>query len=473
MPECAYARAVHPDTLLLDRYELRGRLGRGGMGTVYRAYDRQLERLVAVKVFAAGDAGDDARRRAEATALARVSHPNLVTLLDAHLTLEGDPGPSFLVMELVDGEDLRSRLDHGPLPADEAAAIAAGIAEALVAVHGAGMVHRDLKPANILLGDTSVPGGMPHAKLADFGIAHLIGAERLTTAGMIIGTAGYLSPEQADIDEPGPSADIYALGLVTLEALTGRTEYPGTPLEAVTARLARDPRIPASLPEDWRGLLGAMTARDPGIRPTALEVAVMARELAPQLSGWSVPKFTVPRELAPTTAMSVAELGGGMPAGAASAGAASAGGASAGGVPAGGVPSDGATSGGADAPRRATRAAERTTRRRRVVVGAVAVGSVAVVAIALGLGSALAPAFTEPTPAGTGGSTPRPSPTVVVPAQNVPTVAPVATQNPEPQAPAPAPAPAPVQKAPTGPGQGPGNSGNGNGHGPGHGKGGG
>ncbi|MGH1525179.1 serine/threonine-protein kinase [Leifsonia sp. L25] len=431
-----------PDTLLLDRYELRDRLGRGGMGTVYRAFDRQLGRFVAVKVFAAGEASDDARRRAEATALARVSHPNLVTLLDAHLSPEGDPSPSFLVLELVDGEDLRSRLDRGPVAAEEAVAIVEGIAAALVVVHGAGMVHRDLKPANILLGDSGVPGGMPHAKLADFGIAHLLGTERLTTAGTIIGTAGYLSPEQASVAEPGPAADIYALGLVTLEALTGVTEYPGTPLEAVTARLARDPRIPESLPEDWRGLLGAMTARDPRLRPTALEVAVLARELAPQLAGWTLPAQEVPGELAPTAAMPAAELGGG----------ALGGGALGGGAPAAATqPSH----------RWAYRGFERGSRRRRVMAGVVAGGSVLLVALALSLGSALAPAFTEPTPAGTEGATPRPSPTVTGPAQ---TVAPVATTVPQTAVPAP---PAPAQNQGTG--------GNGNGHskGNGHGKGGG
>lgn len=399
------------------------------MGTVYRAFDHQLERFVAVKVFEAGEASDDARRRAEATALARVSHPNLVTLLDAHLSAEGDPTPSFLVLELVDGEDLRSRLDRGPVAAVEAAAIAGGIAEALVVVHGAGMVHRDLKPANILLADSGVPGGLPHAKLADFGIAHLLGTERLTTAGMIIGTAGYLSPEQVNVSEPGPPADIYALGLVTLEALTGVTEYPGSPLEAVTARLARDPRIPASLPEDWRGLLGAMTARDPLIRPTALEVAVMARELAPQLAGWTLPAQDAPGELAPTVAMPAAELGAGA-------------------------------LGGTHKvwPRRPVTGVEPGPRRRRIVVGAIAGGSVLAVALALTLGSTLAPAFTEPTPAGTGGSTPRPSPTVTSPAESVApvvsqTTAPVQTTAPaseQPAAPEPAQpaAPAPAQHGP-------------------------
>lgn len=421
---------MHPDTVLLERYELRDPLGRGGMGTVYRAYDRQLGRFVAVKVFAAGEAGDDARRRAEATALARLSHPNLVALHDAHLSAEGDPTPSFLVMELVDGEDLRSRLDRGPLPGAEAAAVAGGIAEALVVVHAAGMVHRDLKPANILLAEQGVPGAMPHAKLADFGIAHLIGSERLTTVGTVIGTAGYLSPEQAGGGEPGPAADVYALGLVVLEALTGRREYPGTPLEAVSARAARDPRIPASLPDDWRGLLGAMTARDAGLRPTALETAVMARELAPQVAGWSPTDDDEPTGqglTGPTVAMPAAGIVGGAPVAAA--------------------PSETST---------LPVTARRPTRRR--VTGAVllAAAAAAVVALVLALGSLLAPATTTP---GTE-TTHRPTPTVTTPPQTV---------QPAVDSPAPQPAQPPAQQ--DNPKKGPGND-KGNEKGKGKGKGG-
>lgn len=424
-----------PDTVLLDRYELREPLGRGGMATVYRADDRELGRSVAIKVFAPGQAGDDARRRSEATALARLSHPNLVGLHDAHLSADGDPAPSFLVMELVEGDDLGTRLDRGPLPGREVAAIAAGIAEALVVVHAAGIVHRDLKPANILLAESEVPGAMPHAKLADFGIAHLMGAERVTTAGTIIGTAGFLSPEQATGAEPGPAADVYSLGLVLLEALTGMREYPGTPVEAVTARLVRDPRIPGSLPEDWRGLIGAMTARDPRLRPTALEVAVMARELAPQLVGWVAPGDAAVSDEgeAPTAAMPSAVLSATGP-----------------------------------VPLRRPRDRGRVARRRRPLIDGVllASGATAIVALALSLGSVLAPAA----PAARTEPTHRPTPSVTAPPQSV---EPADTNHSSlPVAPVQQVQPPPAPQKGDNPNKGPGkNSGNGNGNGKGHGNG--
>ena len=272
--------------VLADRYELNEVIGRGGMGSVFRAWDTRLERFVAIKVFAPGTAGDDERRRAEVGLLARLNHPNLVTLHDAHLAPADSEAPSFLVMELVEGPDLRSELERGPLTGEISAQVACEIAEALVAVHSLGIVHRDLKPANILLAPTGLPTPAYHAKLADFGIAHLLGEERITTAGMVIGTAGYLSPEQSTGEKPGAASDVYALGLVVLECLTGEKAYPGNAVEAVSARLARDPAIPETLPVAWASLLSQMTARDPAMRPNSLEVAVTTREIAEELSGW-------------------------------------------------------------------------------------------------------------------------------------------------------------------------------------------
>lgn len=432
----AYARTVN-DRVLLDRYELMDALGRGGMATVYRAQDRQLGRFVAVKLFAPGTAVDDARRRAEATLLARLSHPSLVTLHDAHLAAEGDETPSFLVMELVDGTDLRARLDDGPLSGEETAELATEIAEGLVVVHDAGMVHRDLKPANILLPSSTVPGGRLHAKLADFGIAHLIGAERLTTAGTIIGTAAYLSPEQVAGAVPGPPADIYSLGLVLLEALTGERCYPGSPVESVSARAARDPRIPGTLPDDWRGMLAAMTARDPALRPTAMEVAVMARELAPQLAGWDAATAAAAAEggLAETEPMqATTALPSAVPTG----------------LP--GAPPTGPTT------------VLPPARRRRGGVVAAVLAAVVVVLVAggIGLGALLSPSGTSPA---TTPSIPPPTTHSVV----TPSVAPVTTPAPA-TTPATTPAPAPGNNGNGNKGKGNGGN-NGNGHGNGNGNG--
>ncbi|MET0783537.1 MAG: protein kinase [Leifsonia flava] len=273
--------------VLADRYELTDVVGRGGMATVYRARDRNLGRFVAVKFFAPGTALDDARRRAEVDLLARVNHPNLVALHDAQLAPADSEDPSYIVMELVEGPDLRAVLDAGPLSGPATALLAAEIAEALAVVHAQGIVHRDLKPANILLAPTGLPSPKYHARLTDFGIAHLVGADRVTTAGTVIGTAAYLSPEQAAGADPGPQSDIYALGLLLLECLTGVRVYSGTVIEAMSARAARDPAIPDGLPVEWASLLTQMTSRDPSLRPSAMDVAIKARKDAPALDGWS------------------------------------------------------------------------------------------------------------------------------------------------------------------------------------------
>lgn len=290
---CAYGRMMDSGDqrgigrVLAGRYELVGVVGRGGMATVYRARDRNLGRFVAVKLFAAGTAIDDARRRAEVDLLARVNHPSLVSLHDAHLAPADSDEPSFIVMELVDGPDLRDVLDAGRITGAATALLAAEIAEALAVVHAQGIVHRDLKPANILLAPTGLPSPEFHARLTDFGIAHLVGADRVTTAGTVIGTAAYLSPEQAAGGEPGSPSDIYAFGLLLLECLTGRRAYPGTVIEAMSARASRDPSIPADLPVTWASLLTQMTSRDPALRPTAIDVAAKARRDGAALDGWT------------------------------------------------------------------------------------------------------------------------------------------------------------------------------------------
>ena len=263
--------------LLGGRYRLESRVGSGGMGVVYRATDETLGRTVAVKLFRDSEAADLGRKTSETRLLAALNHPSLVTLYDARIDGDGD---AYLVMEYVDGPTLRTRIADGPVPAVDAARMARDLGEALHVVHSAGVVHRDIKPANVLLRRSLTPGEEFTATLADFGIAHLVGSSRLTTPGTLLGTAAYLSPEQVRGSEPAPPSDIYSLGLVLLEALTGERVF-GQPVvhEAALARLTQDPDIPGSLGYGWKSLLTAMTARDPQERPTALEVVTASHDL--------------------------------------------------------------------------------------------------------------------------------------------------------------------------------------------------
>lgn len=269
-------RGVLTGQLLGDRYEVQAPLGEGGMGVVYQGWDTLLGREVAVKVFR-DDATEVARTASEMQLLAGLNHPSLVTLYDAHV---GAEAPRYLVMEYVHGPTLEERLVRGPLSDATTARIAGDLAEALHVVHEAGIVHRDIKPANVLLRASTVgtAGEEYHAKLVDFGIAYLIDTTRLTTPGTIIGSAAYLSPEQVTGAGPVPASDIYSLGLVLLEALTGRRAFAQDGMrEAVLARLAQDPVVPASVGHEWGTLLTAMTARDPADRPSALDVVIAAR----------------------------------------------------------------------------------------------------------------------------------------------------------------------------------------------------
>lgn len=267
--------------LLAGRYRIQQRIGAGGMAEVFQAGDELLARDVAVKVFrrhpdAANGAGGPKRQSVELQALARLSHPNLISLFDGSIGEDGEP--AYLVMELVHGPSLAARIAEAPLSPDEAAEIAEQLADALSYVHSRDMVHRDIKPANILLGVDGVTGDAAvRARLSDFGIVRLLGSERLTSVDFMVGTASYLAPEQARGADVGPAADVYALGLVLLEALTGVRAYDGSMLDAVTARLERSPEIPQHFPAPWPGLLQAMTAIEPDLRPSAAEVGRVLR----------------------------------------------------------------------------------------------------------------------------------------------------------------------------------------------------
>jgi eukaryotic-like serine/threonine-protein kinase len=208
-------------TVLGNRYRLGERIAVGGMGAVYRAVDETLGRQVAVKALRrelAADATFLERFRREARAAAGLSHPGVAGVYD-YGELGGQP---FIVMELVEGETLAERLAAGGrLPWREAFAVGEQVATALAAAHAHGLVHRDVKPANILLGRDG------RAKVTDFGIAQAAQAATLTRTGMVLGSANYVAPEQAKGGHVGPAADLYSLGCVLFEAVTGETPYRG------------------------------------------------------------------------------------------------------------------------------------------------------------------------------------------------------------------------------------------------------
>ncbi|WP_433275788.1 protein kinase domain-containing protein [Pseudonocardia xinjiangensis] len=273
MPEVDEDRLV---PALAERYELGDVLGAGAAATVYRAVDRHSGRSVAVKLF---DPQVSRPRRpghvVEAAALGELRHPALVELYATGV----DNGLAYLVMQLVDGGTLSDRIAGGPVPVGTAAAMGARLADALAHVHERGLVHRDLKPGNVLLDADQRP------YLADFGVSRLIDATRVTATGFVVGTPAYMAPEQVRGQAVGPPADVYALGLILLEAVTGRREYPGDVVESAVARLHRRPAVPAGLPDGLRSLLSAMTADDPDQRPSAATVAAQLTASAGDTAG--------------------------------------------------------------------------------------------------------------------------------------------------------------------------------------------
>src|SRR6185437_11195061 len=272
---------VSPGLLLGDRYRLDGRIAAGGMGEVWRATDLVLERPVAVKLLRPGynEHQDNlARFRAEARHAGSLSHPGITQVYDYRET--NPPYPPFLVMELVDGPSLARLLDGGPVDARRTMGLIAQAAAALQAAHAAGLVHRDIKPGNLLITQDG------DVKVTDFGIAHAAGSASVTGPGALIGTPAYLAPERAAGAPATPTADLYALGIVAYQCLTGRLPFDGAPLAVALAHLERPvPRLPPRVPAAVAALVADLTAKDPRARPaSAREVAERAQRLHDELT---------------------------------------------------------------------------------------------------------------------------------------------------------------------------------------------
>ncbi len=263
----------------LGRYEVTGKLGEGGMGVVWRAVDRSLGREVALKLLpeaVADDADRLARLHHEARVLASLSHANIATLYG----LEEVGGQAFLVLQLVSGADLQERIARGPMPVDEVVDVAVQICDALAAAHAAGIVHRDLKPSNIRLDASGT------VKVLDFGLAKAwqrrapardgdasstpTRVPEATVAGMVLGTAAYMAPEQARGGEVDNRSDIWSFGVVLWEMLAGAPPFRGaTVADLIAAVLREEPpweRLPSHVPDSLRRLLRRCLRRDPARR---------------------------------------------------------------------------------------------------------------------------------------------------------------------------------------------------------------
>ncbi|MGO9751901.1 MAG: protein kinase domain-containing protein [Solirubrobacteraceae bacterium] len=265
-------------TKIAGRYRIEGRLGVGGMSTVQLALDERLERYVAVKLLAEHLADDPtfvSRFRREALAAARLVHPNIVQVFD--FGLDEATHQHFIVMEHVAGQSCAELLrDRGHLDVDQAVEIVTQACRGLDYAHRNGVVHRDVKPGNLLVSGTDV------VKLADFGIARAADLSSITQVGSVLGTAAYLSPEQARGEEAGPRADLYSLGVVTYQLLSGRLPYEAKSLGELALKQQRESPIPLSelnplvRPELARAVAAAI-AIDQEARPA--DAAVLAKTL--------------------------------------------------------------------------------------------------------------------------------------------------------------------------------------------------
>jgi hypothetical protein len=252
--------------LLLGRYRLVRRLGAGGFGTVWMAHDEHLARDVAVKRIPLDDTDPDRAQR-EAQAAARLSHPGIVALYETG----ADEEACYLVSELVRGSTLGELLAEGALSDRDVVVLGAELCEALAHAHSRGVIHRDIKPGNVMVRDQHADGA-PAAKICDFGIARIVGGEALTRTGDVVGTLAYMAPEQAEGRKITAAVDVYSLGLVLYEALTGtnpvRGAGPADTARRVGMELPPLARLRRDLPDELAGAIDAAVAVDPRSRPT-------------------------------------------------------------------------------------------------------------------------------------------------------------------------------------------------------------
>ncbi len=291
----------------VGRYEILEELGQGAMGRVYRARDPLIDRPVAIKtvpIEQLQQEGRDAEARflREAQSAGRLSHPNIVTIYDVG---EAD-GFAYIAMEFLTGATLRDVMDKGPMPLDLALETAQQMADALAFAHTHGVIHRDVKPANVM-----ISGGQGRVKLTDFGIAHLANSDH-TQAGQMLGSPRYMSPEQAMGRELDGRSDMFSLGAVLYEMLTGRYAFDGDNLPVIVYRVIHDAPVAAAtlrpnLPEALRELLDRLLSKDPVARPDARAASEMLEALhagIPPVAAVPVPRSPL-RPLVPFVMLSL------------------------------------------------------------------------------------------------------------------------------------------------------------------------
>jgi serine/threonine-protein kinase len=277
--------------VLDGRYRIEMLIATGGMSAVYRGLDLRLDRPVALKIMESRYAGDSqflTRFQREARAVARLKDPGLVAVYDQGI----DGQHPFLVMELIEGGTLRELLrERGPMPPHAVAAVLRPVLGGLAVAHRAGLVHRDIKPENVLISDDG------DVKIADFGLVRALAEAKITSTSVILGTAAYLSPEQVSTGDAGPRSDVYSVGILAYELLTGVTPFTGDSALAIAyQRIDNDvsppSRIIAGVPAQFDDLVAQATAREPADRYA--DAQDMAAELDSIVEELGLPPFRVP-----------------------------------------------------------------------------------------------------------------------------------------------------------------------------------